>query len=371
MRRIAVIGELAEIVNLGDGGSSDVWAPEVVTILDGLRAALPAAEVVHDEGSDPSAAARIAAGADVAVVVVGYTYVDEGEYIGDAGTAHLRDLFPKADDPQLVERFNAEIAARRPVETPPHVQSRGSGFALGGDRLSLHLHDPDVALIRTVAAANPRTIVAIVAGSAVVMSEWDHTVPAIVQSWYAGMEGGHGLADVLLGRVDATGRLPFSVPVTEAHLPPFDRDADSFTYDQWHGWWHLAREGREPAYPLGFGLSYTTFALAEASTTMSPHSIAVSVATRNTGVRGGSDVVQVYARRAGSDAPPRLVGFARCEVDAGETCATEISIPLDRLAERDVDAHTMVVRAGRYELRVARHATDPGIQVEVEITRTA
>ena len=58
LRRVAVIGELAEIVNLGDGGSSDVWAPEVVTILDGLRAALPAAEVVHDDGSDPSAAAR-------------------------------------------------------------------------------------------------------------------------------------------------------------------------------------------------------------------------------------------------------------------------------------------------------------------------
>ena len=61
------------------------------------------------------------------------------------------------------------------------------------------------------------------------------------------MEGGHGLADVLLGRVDPSGRLPFSVPVTEAHLPPFDRDADAFTYDRWHGWWHLAREGHEPA----------------------------------------------------------------------------------------------------------------------------
>jgi beta-glucosidase len=167
------------------------------------------------------------------------------------------------------------------------------------------------------------------------------------------------------------GRLPFSVPVTEAHLPPFDRDADAFTYDRWHGWWHLAHEGNEPAYPLGFGLSYTTFALGEASATIDAHAIAVSATVRNTGGRGGTDVVQVYAHRAESDGPPRLVGFARCEVDAGETYVVEISIPLDRLAERDIDLHRMVVRPGRYELRVARHATDPGIQVEVEITRTA
>ncbi len=371
LRQVAVIGELAAITNLGDGGSSDVWAPQVVTILDGLRAALPDAEVVHDPGSDPSAAAEVAAGADVALVVVGYTYVDEGEYIGDAGTAHLRDLFPAADDPELVERFKTEIATRRPVETPAHVQARGSGFALGGDRSSLRLHDAHRALVRAVADANPKTVVAVVAGSAVVIAEWDQTVPAIVQSWYAGMEGGHGLADVLLGRVDAMGRLPFSVPVTEAHLPPFDRDADSFTYDRWHGWWHLAHEGNEPAYPFGFGLSYTTFALGEASATIDAHAIAVSAAVRNTGGRGGTDVVQVYAHRAESDGPPRLVGFARCEVDAGETYVVEISIPLDRLAERDIDVHRMVVRPGRYELRVARHATDPGIQVGVEITRTA
>ncbi len=371
LRRVAVIGELADIVNLGDGGSSDVWAPEVVTILDGLRTALPEAEVVHDDGSDRAAAARVAASADVALVVVGYTYVDEGEYIGDAGTAHLRHLFPPADDPELVARFKAEIADRRPVETPAHVQERGGGFALGGDRSSLRLHDAHVALVRAVAEANPQTVVAVVAGSAVVMSEWDHTVPAIVQSWYAGMEGGHGLADVLLGRVDATGRLPFSVPDTEAHLPPFDRDADSFTYDRWHGWWHLAREGHDPRYPFGFGLSYTTFALDEASATADSHAITVNAVLRNAGVRGGTDVVQVYARRAGSDGPPRLAGFARCELNAGETKAVEISIPLERLAERDIDAHAMVVRRGRYSVRVARNVSDPGVPIEVEITRSA
>ena len=79
--RVAVLGRLADTVNLGDGGSSDVWDLECHTVLDGLRAAV--ADVVHDDGADLERAAAVAAGADVAVVVVGYTYLDEGEYIGE------------------------------------------------------------------------------------------------------------------------------------------------------------------------------------------------------------------------------------------------------------------------------------------------
>ena len=101
-----------------------------------------------------------------------------------------------------------------------------------------------------MAAANPRTVVAVVAGSAVVVSEWDHLVPALVQSWYSGMEGGHGLADVLTGRVDATGRLPFSVPVSPDDLPAFDPDATEFTYDAWHGYWYLARQRHGAGLPV-------------------------------------------------------------------------------------------------------------------------
>ncbi|HAP77495.1 MAG TPA: family 3 glycosyl hydrolase, partial [Acidimicrobiaceae bacterium] len=79
----------------------------------------------------------------------------------------------------------------------------------------------------------------------------------VVQSWYGGSRAGEGLADVLFGAVNPSARLPFSVPVDELHLPAFDRDATSFRYDQWHGWWHLGRVGVAPAYPFGFGLSYT------------------------------------------------------------------------------------------------------------------
>jgi beta-glucosidase len=366
---IALLGTLASAVNLGDGGSSDVWAPEVVTPADGIRSALPEATVVENDGSDLQAAATLAATADLAVIVVGYTRLDEGEFIGEFATAHLTHLFPGDDDPALVEAFNALIADERKIEPPPHAAVPGAagGFAVGGDRSSLHLHDNEVALIRAVSAVNPRTVVVLVAGSAVVISEWDTHVPAVVQSWYSGMEGGHGLADVLLGKVDAAGRLPFSVPRSASDLPTFERDAQHFTYDAWHGYWHLERHGITPAYPFGFGLSYTTMVLEGADAELADGVVDVRVAVRNDGGRAGGEVVQVYAHRHGSGRPARLVGFARVEIEAGRSASTAVAIPIATLAERDVDLHSMVVRPGSYRLRVARHAADLGIERTVDI----
>jgi len=300
--------------------------------------------------------------------VVGCTRLDEGEFIGEFADGALTDLFPGEDDPVLVERFTAEIATERTIRPPDHVggPEGGVGFAVGGDRASLRLHDHDVALVRAVAEANPRTVVALVAGSALVISEWDRSVPAVVQSWYSGMEGGHGLADVLLGRTDAAGRLPFSVPADPSELPPFDADATTFIYDSWHGYWHLARNGTAPAYPFGFGLSYTTFVLGGASAVMDGGAVRVTVEIANRGNRRGTDVVQVYARRRGTARPERLVGFHRVELDAGTTATVEVAVAHPALAVRDTDTHSMVVRPGTYEVRVARHATDPGISLLVD-----
>jgi beta-glucosidase len=366
---LALIGTLAAAVNLGDGGSSDVWAPEVVTVLQGLTSALPGLDVQFDDGTDPTRAAAMAGVADAALVVVGYTRRDEGEFIGDSGTSHLVSLFPKADDPALVARFAEQIRVERLIEAPPTVadQSSGVGFNTGGDRTSLHLHDSDVALIRAVAGANRRTVVALVAGSAVVISEWDQAVPAIMQSWYSGMEGGAGLADVLTGRLDASGRLPFSVPRDASDLPPFDGQSHAVTYDAWHGYWHLARQGVAPAYGFGFGLSYTTFELGDVTVEPEQDRPTIAVAVRNSGTRPGADVVQVYGRRVGSDRPERLVAFRRLELGAGQRWSATLTVDLAALAERDTKAHDMVVRAGRYRFRVARHFEDPGVVVELDI----
>jgi len=358
--RVAVLGRLADTINVGDGGSSDVWDLECRTVLDGLRAVID--DVVHDDGTDPARAAEVAAGADVAVVVVGYTYLDEGEFIGDIPEV-FGGLFPAGDEPEVVERFRA-MAEQLPLTTKPqHLVERPRGFSLGGDRTSLRLPDLDVALIRAVAAANPRTVVVIQAGSAVVATEWADAVPAIVQAWYGGSQAGPGLADVLQGEVNPSARLPFSVPTDEADLPAFDKDATRFRYDRWHGWWHLGRSGTAAAFPFGFGLSYTTFAVGAGDATLADGVVTVRATVANTGPRDGADVVQVYAELPDPEAPPRLIGFARVEVPAGGSAEAVVEVPVVRLATRDPDQHAWRPAGGAHRFLVARHAGDPGAAV--------
>ena len=160
---------------------------------------------------------------------------------------------------------------------------------------------------------------------------------------------------------------PVLDPTTESDLPAFDPDAETFTYDAWHGYWHLARQGTPAAYPFGFGFSYTSFVLEGASAQVGDDGIRISGSLRNSGARTGTDVVQVYAHREGSDRPDRLVGFERLELDAGETAALQLVIPLATLAERDTDSHSMIVRPGTYQMRVARVRSDDGWATRVTV----
>jgi beta-glucosidase len=354
--RLAVIGRLADTVNVGDGGSSDVWDLHCHTVLDGLRGRF--ANTVHHDGVDPIGAADIAGRADVAVVVVGYTYLDEGEFVG-LNDPVLDALLPKADEPDVVARYQAMVATLPATIKPEHLKDRARGFSMGGDRSSLRLADADVALIRAVAAANRRTVVVIQAGSAVITTEWAEAVPAVVQAWYGGAEAGPGLADVLVGDVNPSARLPFTVPVDEADLPAFDRNAIRFVYDRWHGWWRADRNNLAPAYPFGFGLSYTTFVVVDVETSITDLAVIVRGAVRNTGHRDGCDVVQVYAELPDPEAPARLVGFSRCAVPAGEQVAFEIVVTRAQLATRQRAGATWAPPSGLHTIIVGRFVGDP------------
>jgi beta-glucosidase len=248
-RRVAVVGRLADVENTGDRGSSSVHAPYVVTPLHGLRDALTplGVEVVHQGGSDPAAAAGLAASADVAIVVAGYTAEDEGEgFGGEFPPPEVRPLLPPIP---LEKRASLEAALGR-------LGADESPVGRGGDRRSLTLRSEDEDLILAVAAANPRTIVALESGSAVIIERWRRRVPAILMLWYPGMEGGHALADIVLGHARPTGRLPFAVPTDPAHLPPFDPDAATAQYGPLHGQRLLDHLGVEAAFPFGHGLTY-------------------------------------------------------------------------------------------------------------------
>jgi beta-glucosidase len=367
LQRMAVIGRLADIRNIGDGGSSDVWAPGVVTPLQGFRAALPGVDVVFDDGADAAGAATLAGASDLSIVVVGYTKADEGEFIGDdnGSPGPLRDLLPGPDDGDLAAAFIASVESSPGMDPAVGIDADGPlSFASGGDRSSLRLHEADEQLLSMVAEANPRTVVAVVAGSAVIVSPWASRVPAIVQSWYAGMEGGHGLADVVLGHRNAEGRLPFTVPFSAEDLPNFVRETEAITYDRWHGWWRMEREGLTPHFPFGFGLSYTQFAWGRFTLTLSEQAIDVRGTVVNRGQRAGAEIIGAYGGPGTDTAtrPRRLLGFARVEVAPGEEADVTISIPRDRLAVRNTSTHRWDLVPGPYALEVGRWVGDGDAQ---------
>jgi beta-glucosidase len=171
-------------------------------------------------------------------------------------------------------------------------------------------------------------VVAVMAGSAVVMP-WLKDVSAALMLWYPGMEGGHALADVLLGKVEPGGRLPFAIPHDESELVPFNRESTSETYGLLHGQWWLDHKGVRAHRPFGFGLGYTTFEVSNVSVIHDR----VRATVQNTGERHGSTVVQIYGAVPDSvvERPvKRLVGFARVELASGDSA--ELDITVDREA---------------------------------------
>jgi beta-glucosidase len=363
VKRLAVIGKLAAVANTGDGGSSNTIPDYVVTPLEGLRAALAdRCEILFDDGSDATKAAALAASCDAAIVVAGYTHADEGEFVSPGNEA-VKKFFPLPRLRDLPHLFKILLESRR--------GRAGGAFAPGGDRTRLTLRPEDETLILAVAEANPRTAVAVMAGSTVLMEAWRERVAAILMLWYPGQEGGHAFADILTGRVNPSGRLPFVVPVEAAHLPYFDKDATSIVYDLWHGYRKLDRDGHTPAFPYGFGLSYTTFAYSNFTAVRDGDLLKLKLRVANTGTRDGDEVVQVYASAMNSQverAVRELKAFTRVSVPAGSSKDVSIDLPIEQLAYFDEKRDEFVLEPLVYEFIAARHASDanaPSVRVRL------
>jgi beta-glucosidase len=358
VKKIAVIGRLADTPNTGDGGSSNTRPAYVVTPFQGIQAALQSqAEVLHDDGSDLERAKATAQATDVVVLVVGYTHADEGEYIAPDTFQDFAPLFPvpSEEDVAVMERTMQSMSGGQAGEFPP-----------GGDRDQLTLHPEDEDLIQVIAAVNPRIIVAVMGGSGVIMEAWRERVPAILMLWYPGMEGGHALADILLGRVNPSGKLPLVIPKRAQDLPFFDKDATEIEYDLWHGYRKIERDGHTPAFPFGFGLSYTNYRyanLALAQNQLGPSdTLQVNLDVSNTGTYAGEEVVQLYVSAIGSAverAPKELKAFTRIALQPGETKSMQLDVPVSRLAYYDESEADFVVEPLEYELFVGAHSLDP------------
>ena len=328
---LALIGTLIDQANIGDRGSSEVRPPYVVTPLAGLRAIqeeTKSMQIRSYPGTDPAQASKTATGADIAIVVVGYTYKDEGEYI-------------------------EQLWVRK-----------------GGDRDSLNLSREDEALIKAVVATNPNTMVIMMGGSAIITENWRKSVPAILMAWYPGMEGGNALADVLTGRVNPSAKLPCSFPKAASQLPYFDKNAKTIDYGYFHGYRLLERDQNEPAFPFGFGLSYTRFEYRDLKlekTWITPDSaLRASVEITNSGAVAGEEICQLYIGYIDSAVErPRkeLKGFQKVNLEAGESARVTFEIPARDLAYYNVEQRCWVIEESQYHLYIGSSSADADLLI--------
>ncbi|OAL44009.1 beta-glucosidase-related glycosidase [Pyrenochaeta sp. DS3sAY3a] len=366
LQKVAIIGRLANKPNTGDKGSSNVFPPKVVTLYEGIRAALPHANIILGDADIVGQAQQIAAWADIVLCVVGYDAADEGEYVVPSfrDQKELLDLLPPA--------WNDEDAEVRTALEGQQSTGFGSGSTgtdglipgAGGDRRSLSLRARDLEIIQAVSAVSSRVIVSVVAAGAVIMKDWIDKVPALLMVWYSGGEGGHAFADVLLGKVDASGRMPFSIPKSEAHLPEFDIDASIITYDRWFGQRLLDKLGVAAQFPLGYGLSYTTFALEDLTVDVGPldrdlDQLTIRTRVVNTGLRPGRQVVQVYGTLTVPDFPTRvLLGFHSIELGPSLSKLINVTCSVRPLKCRHEKSFEFV--ADTVDIEVGAYAGDEG-----------
>lgn len=357
VKKIAVIGRLANTPNTGDRGSSNTRPAYVVTPLEGIQTALKGkAEVLHSDGSDLEHAKEIAQAADTVILIVGYTHEDEGEFLAPDTFQEFAPLFPA---PSLEE---APIVAQIMQGAP----GQAGALPPGGDRDQFTLRSQDEELIHAIAATNPRTVVAVMGGSAVIMETWRAQVSAILMLWYPGMEGGHALANILLGQINPSGKLPLVIPKRAEDLPFFDKNATQVEYDLWHGYRKLEREGNTATFPFGFGLSYTSYRYANLELVhyeLGPSgTLEVSLEVSNTGALAGEEVVQLYISPIASAverASKELKAFTRIALQPGETKTIQLSVTIAQLAYYDETQANFVVEPLEYELFVGAHSSDP------------
>ena len=384
IHRLALIGPLASTANLGDRGSSDTRpSPQsVVTVLDGLRTAAPQLDLQLAAGEPKETAAALAAGCEAAVVVVGLSWREEGEHIHPGDIAPILKMIPPPA--ALLQRFGwqrLKPAWGRVTQLIATFTQYGSARAGGdfaaGDRIQLTLDPRQEALIEAVAAANPRTVVVLMGGGGILSESWRSKVPALLLLWYPGQEGGAALAEVLLGKVSPSGRLPYALPRSADHLPCFEPRAAVVDYDLWHGYRLLLREGHRSAFPFGYGLSYTSFAYEDLTLLLQEREggapeLQLGLTVHNTGAMAAGHVVQIYGEPPGLEverAQRLLVGFERLELEAGAARRMLLTLPLRRLAYFNEQEDAFVVEAGVHRLAAALHVEDPGLGAELLLER--
>jgi beta-glucosidase len=236
-------------------------------------------------------------------------------------------------------------------------------------------------LISAMTSANKNTIVVISAGGSVDMNEWIDRVPALVQAWYPGQEGGKAIAEILFGEVNPSGRLPITFerrwednPVHDTYYPQAGTNRVIYKEGVFVGYRGYEKNNTKPLFPFGYGLSYTTFKYANLATKPAGEKalLQISFDVTNTGTTEGADIAEVYVADPHSKIPrpaKELKGFARITLKPGETKTTTVTLNNRSFAYYDAETKQWRADSGEYEILVGRSSQD--IQLHSTVTLPA
>jgi beta-glucosidase len=377
IKSIAVIGDLATRKLAAGGGSTGLKAFYEIPPLDGIIGrAGPGVTVTYAAGFTPQPAGR-----------GGGRGGRRGGATPTTTTAPISTATSVFAPSNAASELAQAVAAARAADVAIVVvgdDHRGSNELEGIDRTTLNLPYSQDELVRQVAAANPKTIVVLITGAPVEMP-WIDQTPAVIESWFGGMEGGNAIARVLFGDVNPSGRLPCTFPKRLADTPtatlgnyPGQNGVEHYTEGLLVGYrWYDAKQ-IEPLFPFGYGLSYTTFDYSELkvapmASTGSGTDMTATFTIANTGHRDGAEVAEAYVHplKPGVFRPEKeLKGFARAVVAAGKSAAVSIPLNASSFAYYDPDKKKWVAEAGDYEIEIGASSRDIRVKAIVHLDTT-
>ncbi len=245
----------------------------------------------------------------------------------------------------------------------------------GYDRPDLNLPEGQEELVKAISAANPKTVVVLTNGQPLLMENWIGKVPAVVESWFGGQEGGHAVADILFGDANPSGKLTVTFPKKWEDSPSFGNYPGKngevhYAEGIYVGYRFYETKNVEPQFPFGFGLSYTSYEYSNLKINKTgDQSFEVSCTVKNTGKRDGSEVVQLYVHDVESsvDRPIReLKSFSKVALKAGEEKTITMKLNAGAFSFYDESKKSFVVEPGEFEIQVGASVKD--IRLKEKIT---
>ncbi|MEO7976113.1 glycoside hydrolase family 3 C-terminal domain-containing protein [Flavobacterium sp.] len=358
VKSVAVIGNNATKKNALGGFGAGVKTKREITPLDGLKNRLPKSiQINYAEG-----------------------YLERYEEKNKGNLGNVTSTGPVTIDKLEPAKLQEAIEAAKKSDVAIIFAGSNRDYETeASDRRDLKLPFGQEELIQKVLAVNPRTIVVIVAGAPFDVDAVSKKTKALVWTWFNGSEGGNALADVLLGKINPSGKLPWTMPKklmdSPAHATNSFPGDKAVKYEEGilvgYRWFDTKKVA--PLYPFGYGLSYTTFAIENAKADKTEYAlnetISVSVDVKNIGKVDGKEVIQLYTSKSDSKitrAAKELKGFKKVLVKSGDSNTVTIKVPVKELAYYDVAAKKWTVEPGKYTLKVGSSSRD--IKKEIGIT---